>query len=140
MTDVTAVKLQRHKEAENKRYAFEMKKLSAENQNNYTKQVKAYETMIGRMKGEYEAKVKNLENELERKLVNLRNNHSRKINEENKRLDEELTNLKKAHGAQVGEIKETQANEIDNLVTSHKTTLENARQKYIREKSKWELS
>lgn len=140
MTDVTSVKLQRFQEAENKRASFAMKKLSTENQKDYNKQVKAYESMIGRMKGEYEAKVKTLENELERKLVGMRNTHSRKIKEENHRLNEELTNLRKAHDAQVGEIKETQSNEITELVASHKDTLENARQKYISEKSKWELS
>ncbi len=52
-------------------------------------------------------------------------------------MEQELQNLKKVHEEQKSEIKVAQQNEISEMVDSHKKTLENARQKFIKEKGKF---
>ena len=138
MADISNVKAARFQEMERKRHNYELKKLRSENHKKFQKEVKSNEAMMSRMRRDYEVQVKNLENDLERKLIETRAKHKRSITAENKRLNEELTNLKKAHQDQVGEVKISQDNEIENMVTSHRETLENAKQKYIREKQKWD--
>lgn len=138
MTDINQVKAARFRESQEKRFNFEMKKLKAEHNRTYSKEVKRNEETLVRLKDDYEQKVNGLEIDLEQKLGKVRSSQKKSISAENERLKEELTNLKKAHNDQVGEIKETQENEIENLVRNHKKTIENARQKYIKEKMKWD--
>jgi hypothetical protein len=137
MTNINQVKAARFKESEEKRFNFEIKKLRTEHGRKYSKEVKKNEETMVRLKDDYEKKIGTMELELEQKLTDVRSRQKKSLVLENERLKEELINLKKAHGDQVGEIKETQENEIQNLVQSHKTTIENARQKYIKEQMKW---
>lgn len=137
MTNINQVKAARFKESEEKRFNFEVKKLRTEHGRKYTKEVKKNEETLVRLKDNYEKKIGTMEMELEQKLTDVRSKQKRNLSLENERLKEELVNLKKAHADQVGEIKETQENEVQNLVHGHKTTIENARQKYIKEQMKW---
>ncbi len=138
MSNISEIKAARFKEAESKRHNFELRKLKTENSREYNKQVKTNETTITRMQDGYQAKISVLKNELEQKLINVRDRQERNLVSENQRLDEEVTNLKKAHEDQVTELKHSQENEINDMVTSHKKTVENARQKYISDKMKWD--
>ena len=63
---------------------------------------------------------------------------SKSVGDENTRLQTEVENLKKAHQDQVAEIKISQQTEIQGMVESHKKTIDNAKQKFIKEKSKFE--
>lgn len=138
MTDVNAVRLQKHYETENKRQNFELRKMRDQNNRVYQKEVEYNEDMLSKMREGYEVKVKNMENDLERKLVEIRGKHAELIQEENKRLDEELANIKQVHEDQVGEIKESNTNEITRMNESHRNSLDVARQKFMKEKNKWE--
>ena len=58
--------------------------------------------------------------------------------EENQRMTTELVNIKKIHDDQLGEVKNSQKNEISELTESHKKTIEVAKQKFVKEKNKYE--
>jgi molecular chaperone DnaK (HSP70) len=58
------------------------------------------------------------------------------VDEENQRMNQELTNLKQTHQEQVAEIKIGQRNEINEMVDSHKKTLDQAKQKFAKERAK----
>lgn len=140
MANISELKVAKWKEAENRRHSFEMKKLKDEFAKEYQKEVAQNEQLMDRMRREYEVKIKGLENELDMKLAEMRNSQSKNIEEENQRLTYEVQNLKKAHQDQIGEIKVGQENEVNTLVDSHQRTLEDARQRYIKEKMKYEVS
>lgn len=140
MADISDLKVAKWKESENRRHSFEMKKLRDEFAKDYQTQVAQNERLMDRMKREYDVEVRNLENELDLKLAEMRKSQEKSLQDENSRLSSEVVNLKKAHSDQVGEIKISQQNEINNLVDSHRRTLEEARQKYIKEKMKYEVS
>ena len=137
MNNISEVKAARFKEAETKRHNFELRKLKTEHARSFNKIVKTNETSLTTMQDDYQSKNSILKNELEQKLINVRDRQDRALLSENQRLYEEVTNLKQAHDDQVGELKSSQENEINKMVESHKRTLENARQKYISEKMKW---
>jgi ElaB/YqjD/DUF883 family membrane-anchored ribosome-binding protein len=70
----------------------------------------------------------------------MRSRHDIRLQDENRRLAEELKNLKATHGDQVAEVSESQNNEIQDMKESHRKTLQNAREKFIKEKSKFETA
>lgn len=138
MSTISELKSQRFKESETKRHAQDIKKIRSMHNKTFSKEVKKNEISIKQMKEEYETKVEGLEIELEQKLISHRNRQKDSLQREKMRLTDEVENLKKTHQDQVGEIKSSQANEIDELISSHKKTLENARQKFLKEKMKTE--
>ena len=140
MADIADLKVAKWKESENRRHSFEMKKLSDEFAKQYQTEVANNERMLDRMRREYEVKTRNLENELDLKLSEMRKSQEKNLEAENKPLSSEVQNLKSAHQDQVGELKMGQQNEINTLVDSHRRTLEDARQRYIKEKMKYEVS
>ena len=75
---------------------------------------------------------------LEEKISKLRVIQNGKYNEEKKRLDLELINLKKVHNDKILEIKQNNHIEVEQLRTSHKNTIDNARDRFIKEKMKWQ--
>lgn len=137
MTSVNELKAQKYIETESKRHNEEVKKLRAENSRQLETEVKAGERELEKIKSDYEAKVSNLKNETEQKLVEIRDRQNRTMTEESQRMEQELQNLKKVHADQKGEIKVSQQNEIDSMVESHKKTVETARQKFLKEKNKF---
>ena len=63
---------------------------------------------------------------------------TKKYMEEKKRLELEILNLKKTHNDKIFEIKQNQALEVERLQDSHRKTIDNAREKFIKEKMKWQ--
>lgn len=129
----------RFKETENKQFAQRMKKMRLEHKRTFNKEAKRQESMLQRLKKDFDVKTKGLQNKLEQQLVKVRTDQARKVQEENTRLNEELENLKKAHADKINEIKVGQENQVNQLKESHARTLENARNKFIKEKTKWEV-
>ena len=136
--DITRVRAEKHKAIEEKHHTFALKKLRDENQKDYKREVTKGENTLERIKKDYEVKVSNLESDLEQKLVELRRSQEEKVKIENKRLDEEVKNIQIAHKEKVSELKDSQAHQIQDMVQSHQKTLDNAREKFVREKRKWE--
>ena len=140
MDDVTSIKAQRFKETENKRYNMQMRKLRADHDRSYKKEVKKNKSHMERLKMEYEGKVGTLETELEKKLIQQRDKHARVLEIENKRLGQELLTLKAAHKGKVAELRDSQEREMNDLLEYQKKNIEKARQRYQKEKTKWEES
>jgi hypothetical protein len=138
MSNVNNVQAQKFLESENKRYNNEIKQLRTTNDRGYETESKIKEAEMARMRDDYETRIANLKNEQEQKLVEIRDRQSKSVGEENMRLQTEVENLKKAHQDQVAEIKISQQNEIQGMVESHKKTMDNAKQKFAKEKSKFE--
>lgn len=138
MTRINEVQLNHFKETENRRHNEEIRDLKAKNLDQYRDEVKQNEEMITRMRNEYDSKQQKIQAETERKLVELRRNQERTLAQEKKRLEQEMSNLKKTHEGQVVEIKKSQSHEISEIQESHQKTLDNARQKYLIEKAKWQ--
>lgn len=139
MSDLTEIKAARYKEAEAKRHSFEIRKANLENQREYQKEVTKNEVMMDRMKNDYDNKVKNLQVELETKLTSLRNSQNKVLGEERERLNAEVDQLKKVHGDQVSELRHSQQTEIDRMNESHRSSLELAKQKYVKAKTKYDV-
>lgn len=138
MSTITDMQVMRFKEAENKRHTAEMRKIKSKNATEYHNQSLSNEKMVGRMQNDFESKKRIAESDLERQLADMRRKQEKRIEEENSRLDGELKNLKATHSDQVSEIKTSNVNEIENIRESHQRTLANAKEKFIREKTKWE--
>ncbi|MDO9181465.1 MAG: hypothetical protein Q7U04_03610 [Bacteriovorax sp.] len=138
MSNISDVQSQKYLEAETKKYTNDLKQLRTENDRGYQTEAKSKEAELKRMHDDYEMKIANLKNEQEQKLVEIRDRQSKSVGDENMRLQTEVENLKKAHQDQVAEIKTSQQNEIQGMVESHKKTMDNAKQKFVREKSKLE--
>jgi hypothetical protein len=138
MNNIDQIKAQRFQESENKRYNMQMRKLRAEHDKSYKKEVDKNKTHMEQLKSENIAKIELLETELEKKLIEQREKHSRLLNMEKKRLDQELVTLKASHEGKVSELRMSNQGEIDELVEYHQKTLDNARQKYMKEKAKWD--
>lgn len=138
MNKIDQIKAQRFQESENKRHNMQMRKLRAEHDKSYKKEVDKNKAHMKRIKAEYEGKVDLLETELEKKLIEQREKHSRMLNMETKRLDQELATIKASHKGKVSELRNGQQEEIDELVAYHRKNLDNARQKYMKEKAKWD--
>ncbi len=138
-TDLNSVKAARYMDQESKRYNAEVKKLRQENAQDYHKQASTYEHQMQSMKQDFEKRISQLNSELERKLLEVRDSNERKVKEENQRLEAEVRNLKSAHQDQVVEIRLGHQNEIEKMNESHRTTLNNAKNKFVQEKQKWEV-
>jgi hypothetical protein len=137
MSNINEVQSQKFIEAESKKFTSDLKQLRTENDRTYETESKSKEALINRMHDDYDTKIANLKNDQEQKLVEIRNRQKKSVNEENGRLKLEVANLKKAHQEQLAEIKTGQQNEIQTLVESHKKTIENAKQKFLKEQSKF---
>jgi hypothetical protein len=138
MSTVNDVQAQKYKESETKRYNSELKDMRSSSERTYDTEAKAKEVELRRMRDDYDSKIANLKNEQEQKLVEIRDRQAKSVGEENARLQLEVDNLKKSHQDQVAEIRTGQQNEIREMVDSHKKTIENAKQKFVKEKSKYE--
>jgi hypothetical protein len=138
MSTISDVQAQKYMEAETKRYNTEIKDLRSTNDRTYETEAKAKEGELKRMRDDYETKIANLKNDQEQKLVEIRDRQSKSVGEENMRLQQEVENLKRSHQDQVAEIKSSQQNDIKEMIDSHKKTLDNAKTKFVKEKSKFE--
>lgn len=139
MSTITDIQVARFKEAENKRHMADMRKVKAENAGEFRKEITHNEKQIERLRQEYEVKLNSVENDLEKQLSDVRRKHTKRVEEENHRLDEELKNLKLAHQEQVSEIKISNMSEIDRMRESQERTLANAKEKFLKEQSKYEV-
>ncbi len=139
MSTINDVQAQKFQEAETKRYNSELKELRSTNNRTYETEAKSKEAELRRMRDDYETKIANLKNEQEQKLVEIRDRQAKAVGEENNRLQQEVENLKRAHQDQVAEIKTSQQNDIREMVESHKKTLDGAKQKFAKEKSKFDV-
>jgi hypothetical protein len=137
MSNINEVQSQKFIEAESKKFNSEIKQLRSENDRNYESESKSKEAQMQRMHDDYDTKIANLKNDQEQKLVEIRNRQNKSVNEETIRLQVEVANLKKSHQDQLSEIKSGQQNEIQTLVESHKKTIDNAKQKFLKEKNKF---
>lgn len=137
-SQILQLRAARHAERENKRHNVELKKLRLEQKQEYDKAVKVHEDTITRLKDNYESQVDIIDGELDQKLTEVRARQKDLIRAENERLDEEVEGLKRAHEDQVNEIRASHENQISEMNESHEKTLESARQKYMKEKLKWE--
>ena len=138
MSNIDQIKAQRFQESENKRYNLQMRKLRAEHDKSFKKEVDKNKAHIERLKDENIGKIKTLETELEKKLIQQREKHSRIMDMEKKRLDQELVTLKASYQGKTAELRTSNQSEVDELVEHHQKTLDNARQKYMKEKAKWD--
>ncbi len=91
------------------------------------------------MQDDFDSKISRIKNEQERKLTELREKNEYVLGEESQRLKTELQSLKTIHREQVEEVKIGQTNEIEGLTASHQKTLDQAREKYMKEKNKWKV-
>lgn len=139
MSTINDVQAQKFAEAEGKRYNSELKEMRSSNNRAYETEVKTKEAEIQRMRNDYETRIANLKNDQEQKLVEIRDRQSKMAEEENVRLKLEVENLKRSHQDQVAEIKIGQQNEIKDMVDSHKKSLEIAKQKFVKEKAKYDV-
>ena len=137
MNDISSIQAGKAQELENKQASLEMRKLRQEHSQIYEKTVKDNEAELRRMKDEYQAKIGMMQSELEQKLSQFRDKQNDVMSVEKERLQTELEDLRKAHGDQVVQLKESQKNQIDRMVESHNKTIDNARQKFEKEKMKW---
>lgn len=138
MSNINDVQSQKYIESENKKFNTEIKQLRSGNERNYESESKTKEALIKRMHEDYDTTISTLKNNQEQKLVEIRDRQIKSVNDENIRLKVEVDNLKKSHQDQLGEIKTGQQNEIQTLVESHKKTIDNAKQKFIKEKNKYD--
>ncbi len=138
MSDISQVQMQRFKDTEMKRASNELNTQKDVNNREYKKIVNTNEGVINDLRKGYDTQVDGLKNELEQKLLNARGHHDEVIKGEEERMAQELVNLKRKHIDQVQEIKTAQQGQIDDLNISHKNTLDNARQKFLKSKAKWE--
>ncbi len=137
-TDISQVQAQRFKESESKRMNAEIKSHQDQHNREYGKIVKTNEATITDLRKDYDNKVDSMKAELEQRLTEIRRKNEELINGENQRMTAELENLKSAHKDQIQEVKTAQQNQIDDMNLSHRNTVENARQKFLKEKLKWE--
>ena len=138
MSDIAQLKAKRLQERESIRHNAKLKKLKNENRKEYEKTRTSGNNEIIRMQDRFDSERSNLKNILEEKLSKLRVIQSSKYMEEKKRLELEILNLKKTHNDKILEIKQNQALEVERLQDSHRKTIDNAREKFIKEKMKWQ--
>lgn len=139
MSTVHDLKTQRYAEAETKRHTNEIQKLKVDNARTYNSEAKQKEVELKRMKDAYETRISSMKSEQERKLQDLRKKHESAYAEEDQRLKQELVNLKTNHRDQVEEIKIGQRNEVQDINEAHQKTLNNAREKFLKESAKWKV-
>lgn len=137
MSSVGELKAQRSMEAETKKSATEIKQAKLQLDREYTGIVKKKESELVRMQNDYDSRLSRLKNDQERKLQEIREKNNLVLGEEDQRLKDELKNLKSVHREQVEEIKIGQGNEIEQLTQSHQRTVDQARERFMKEKSKW---
>lgn len=138
MSEIAQIRAAKFQESENKRYDLELRKLRKEHQAVYAQEVKKHDKTMERLSKDFTTETSNLESELEQRLVELREKQKDTLITEKRRLQEEIDNLKKSHQDRVGELKESQDNQIEEMMASHKSTLDNAQEKFKREKMKLE--
>ena len=138
MSEIALLKSQRLQEREAIRHNAKLKKLKNDNRKEYEKTRTSGNNEIIRMQDRFDSEKSNLKNILEEKLSKLRVIQSSKYMEEKKRLELEILNLKKTHNDKIFEIKQTQALEVERLQESHRKTIDHAREKFIKEKMKWQ--
>ena len=138
MASVTDLKIQQHKEAENRRFSEKMNELQSKHSQRYQNTVQKKKMDLKKIKNSYETKISNLKNDMERKLTKLRRKHDQTLESEKSRLQQEIKNLKKSHESQVKELKMGQNSQIEEMQESHKQTLERARQRFKNAQMKYE--
>lgn len=137
MSDISSVQLQKHRDAELSRQKTELKVAQDESKKQIKKELDYQEGVIVELKKDHQKKSDHLQMDLEYKLIELRKKHDEMYASEKNRLEKEMEMLKKAHEDRVTEIKISHQNEIQQIDESHQNTLYNARQKFMKEKMKW---
>ena len=122
MSELNTLKAKRLQEREAIRHNAQLKRLKVENRREYEKTRDTNSTDILRMQDRYDSEKSNMKT----------------ILEEKKRLDLELINLKKIHNDKILEIKQNNHMEVEQLRASHKNTIDNARDRFIKQKMKWQ--
>lgn len=117
------------------RVASEQKKFERD----YQSIVKKNEGTMKRLNDDYEVKVSNLKVKLDQKLAKMRAQHDKIMATEEKRLGQELKNLKSGHEDKVTELRKSQMNQLQEMKDSQKKILDQARERFIRAKAKWDV-
>lgn len=138
MSDINAVQARRFKSAETQRHNREIDKIKKKHKMEFDKIKKTNQIEIERVQKESEIAKTDVELKSQSKVKTLRTKQEQILKSEKARLDGELQNLQSVHKDKVLEVKMNQKAELDSLLKSHNTTLENAREKFIKEKIKWQ--
>ena len=138
MSDLNAVRAQRHKANEYKRHNAELNKAKTKHYQEYKAVVKKNENELTRIKSEYETTISNLQNDLEQKLFAAREKQKQILGQEHIRLNSEIEYLKAVQKDKVRELKESHENQIVEMNTSHEKTLDIAQKKFAKERAKYE--
>ena len=136
MGQISNVSTAKYQEAEQKRQGYEVKKAQMEHYQAYQNTVKNNEKELDRLKNDYDSKITFLEKELEQKLIDAKVKQTDRVKQENERLEAELKDLRQAHQDQVAQIKESQQYQIDKMNESHKTTMQNGKERFMRDQMK----
>jgi hypothetical protein len=138
MSSIESVKASSFQAQEMKRHNSELQKLRDKNALEFKKEVKANEELMGRIRSDYETKVQLLERDSDHGLAELRRKHQASMQEESYRLNQELEMLRGAQKDKLKELKEGNEFEINRTQESHKKSLDLAREKFLKEKIKYE--
>jgi hypothetical protein len=127
----------------NSQYQAKLKQVRSEKKKfarEYQSTVHKNEGMLTRLQKDYEVKVSRMKTELDQKLAKLRVKHQKRLESEKAQLDAELANLKKSHQSKVEELKVGQIHQLEEMKESQQRILDQAREKFIRAKAKWQVS
>lgn len=126
------------KQAEYKRYSYELNKLKKENAEDYSKVLKKTKEITAQARDEQETAINNEKVMLQNKLADVKKNHDERVKGEMDKFNTELANLKKAHADQMAELKESQSKQVDDTQKSHQKYLAAAKLRFDQQKSKFE--
>lgn len=138
MNDIAQIQSQRYKESEVKRQNNEIKNQQDAHHRQYKKIVNHNEAAITEVRKDYDVKVEQAKTELEKKLIEMRKKHEDIMTGESTRMDQEVENLKNGYQDKVTDMKVAQEKQIEDMNENFKVNIENARQKYLKAKMKWD--
>ena len=132
------IRQRKHAEQEYASQQLELRRMKSENEKKIKKVITNNQTKLQETKKSYRLKTNDLENQLHKKLISLRTHQAEILREEQERLETELSGIKIRQANQIAELRQNNRNSIERINESHKEILENAKNKFMREKMKWE--